>query len=73
MNEVISIRKHLLPSEEFADMVGVKRNTPATWRCKKFGPPHIKIGSRVFYDYDDVVAWLNTRRRKWTGETLPIN
>lgn len=39
--------------------------TLATWRCRGSGPPFVKIGGRVLYRLEDVVAWeaKNTRSK----------
>lgn len=32
------------------------------------GPPFIKIGRRVLYDWEDVRSWLNNRKRQSTSD-----
>ncbi len=36
-------------------------DTLRTWRDKKAGPLHVKIGRRILYRAEDVEAWLEER------------
>lgn len=40
--------------------------TLANWRSLAEGPAFVKVGARVFYRMDDVLAW-EARRRRSTG------
>ena len=38
------------------------------WRVMGYGPPFIKIGHRVRYVEGDLIAWLESQRRKSTSD-----
>lgn len=40
--------------------------TLANWRSLAEGPAFVKVGARVFYRMEDVLAW-EARRRRSTG------
>lgn len=40
---------------------GISRLTLADWRCKRVGPPFVKVGRLVRYRQEDLDAWLNSR------------
>jgi hypothetical protein len=52
----VGLGKSTLDRSRVTGLIG---NTPA--------PPHIKIGSRVLYDPDDLDAWLASNRRTSTS------
>lgn len=43
---------------EMAAMLQVSKQTLATWRTKKRGPPYVKIGKKVFYLLSDFSTWV---------------
>ena len=46
-----------------AQIIGVKVNTLASWRCtKKEIIPFYKIGSKVRYKISDLIAWKESKR-----------
>ena len=46
-----------------AQIIGVKINTLASWRCtKKETIPFYKIGSKVRYKISDLIAWKESKR-----------
>ena len=46
-----------------AQIIGVKINTLASWRCtKKEAIPFYKIGSKVRYKISDLIAWKESKR-----------
>ena len=46
-----------------AQIIGVKVNTLASWRCtKKETIPFYKIGSKVRYKISDLTAWKESKR-----------
>jgi hypothetical protein len=51
-----------------ADHIGWAPATLRTKRCRGGGPPYHKLGKSVFYDLDDVDAWLAEHRRTSTSE-----
>jgi hypothetical protein len=51
-----------LTSAEAAEILGVKPETLAVWRCTKRYPiKYIKIGSKVFYKSEDIKAFIESR------------
>ncbi|QBM75872.1 DNA-binding protein [Sphingomonas sp. AAP5] len=61
--------KPLLNTIEAAPYAGVEPHTLEKWRAHhNLGPKHLKIGSRVFYDPDDIAEWRDTCRIASTAE-----
>lgn len=52
----------LLTTDEAAEALGVSKITLAIWRREKRGPRYLKIGNRVYYDPQDLDAWLESRK-----------
>lgn len=42
--------------------------TLANWRSQSSGPKYVKIGGRIVYKIEDVVAWENSRTVSGTCE-----
>jgi Helix-turn-helix domain len=51
----------LLPDEEAARILKVKKQTPASWRNRGQGSAYVKVGRRVFYRPSDLREWLESR------------
>lgn len=51
----------LLTPEQVAELVGCKRNTLASWRCRQKDPPYINV-DRILYDQDDQFAWMDSHK-----------
>lgn len=58
----------LFTEKEVEELTGIPQTTLRTRRVRGGGPPFIKIGSRVYYSYDDIVAYINDRRRTSTAD-----
>lgn len=55
-------KKYLTP-QEAAELIGVRVQTLAVWRCRQKSPPYINVeGKRVIYDQDDLLAWIDSRK-----------
>jgi len=54
----------LMSSEEVSGVLQVSPQTLATWRCKRRGPPSIKLGKKVFYLITDFSAWMQNEAKK---------
>lgn len=52
----------LLTADEVAEILGVHKQTVSVWRKEKRGPRYLKIGNRVYYDPQDLDAWLESRK-----------
>ena len=49
----------LLTAEETAEILGVKPQTLAVWRCaKRYGLPYLKLGRSIRYRLDDVESFI---------------
>ncbi len=59
------IRK--LTAAEAAAHLRVSLQTLAKWRVSGDGPPYLKFGRRVLYDFNDLEAWAAGRRRRSTS------
>ena len=58
-----SLPKKLLNRREAAEMLGISSGTLAVWLCcKRYDLPYIKLGSRVMYDYDDILKFIEKSR-----------
>jgi predicted DNA-binding transcriptional regulator AlpA len=63
----------LLNIDDLARLTGMSRSGLAKWRASGSGPAFIKIGRAVRYCRSDVEAWLASRRRAATWETVAAN
>ncbi|BBX35747.1 hypothetical protein MMAG44476_11099 [Mycolicibacterium mageritense DSM 44476 = CIP 104973] len=52
----------LLTPKELADILGVSQETLAQNRYLGQGVPYIKVGKRVRYQLNDVIAYLEANR-----------
>jgi hypothetical protein len=57
----------LMTQEEMSSVLQVSPQTLATWRCKKRGPPSIKLGKKVFYLISDFNRWTQEQARAQQG------
>jgi predicted site-specific integrase-resolvase len=56
-------KPQLLNNDEAAEFLGISPGTLVVWRCEKRYPvPYLKVGRKVLYDVDDLVAWLQSRK-----------
>lgn len=66
--------KQYLDEEAAGKLCLSTKRTMQQWRWRKLGPPYIKLGSpingkgRILYDYDDLVAWLESHKVKTNPE-----
>ena len=56
-----------LNTKELADRWGLSETTLRTWRIRGFGPGYLKIGKKVLYRVDAVLAWENSQTRTSTA------
>ena len=50
----------LLSQEQVSALLQVRKETLREWRRLKQGPNFVRVGKRVFYRRDDVVAYINS-------------
>lgn len=53
---------------EMAQWLGKSEAWLERGRWDGSGPPYVKVGRSVRYRRADVLAWLDARKRTWTGE-----
>ena len=46
----------------------VSASTLNRWRCEGRGPVFVKLGGRVYYRPQDLLAWLDERSRQSTAQ-----
>lgn len=51
----------LLNTREAAYFLRLSHKTFEIWRCKRRGPRYKKIGSKVFYDENDLRAYIDAQ------------
>ena len=65
----------LIPAADMSGILKVSIQTLATWRCKKKGPPSVKLGKRVFYLLNEFTRWMqeeaSRQRASSNRTTLP--
>jgi predicted DNA-binding transcriptional regulator AlpA len=57
-----------LTVKEAAALLRVSEVTLGRWRIEGQGPQYCKLGRRVVYTCDDLIAWAETRKRFSTSE-----
>ena len=64
----------LLTQRQAAEYLCLSERTLERWRVTGVGPCYVKLGRRVLYRLEDLVAWIAARIRTSTsqrdGETL---
>ena len=60
--------KRLLDPREASNFLRVTKQTLARWRCYGLGPSFVRIGGRIFYDMDDLDAFIAARKFNSTSE-----
>lgn len=59
----ITTKPQLLNNNQAADFLGISPGTLVVWRCeKRYSVPYLKVGRKVLYDVDDLVAFLESRK-----------
>lgn len=54
--------ERIMPSEAFAQLLGIKPETEAQMRARRQSPPFFRAGSSTFYRFEDVADWLKRNR-----------
>ena len=65
----LPLRRQYLRPPAAADFLGIDATTLANWRGKGCGPKYRKIGERVVYDVNDLVAFVE--QAELLGSGLP--
>lgn len=53
----------LMTEKQFAALTGLSRNTLRAWRCRRVGPPALKLMGAIRYGAD-ALAWIEDGRRR---------
>jgi len=56
------LRRRYLTGPELADLLRISPRTVEAWRLRGQGPPFIRLGARVVYDFQEVEAFLDASR-----------
>lgn len=59
---------HHLTQKQLASRWGLSQRTLETWRWRGKGPPHLKIGGRCIYRWQDIKAFEVAHLRKCTSD-----
>lgn len=51
-----------LRTSEMVDKYGIAEGTLRWWRSTERGPRSFKLGRTVFYDEEDVAAWVDAQK-----------
>jgi hypothetical protein len=54
--------ERILPSDAFAQLLGIKPETEAQMRARRQSPPFFRVGASTFYRFEDVADWLMRNR-----------
>lgn len=58
-----TVARKLMNPKRTAAVLGITEVTLSVWRCtRRYDLPHIKVGSRVMYDPEDVLNFIARRR-----------
>jgi hypothetical protein len=62
--------KKLIDCKQVAAILGVAEQTLAVWRCQQRYPslPWVKVGSKVFYEEEQIVLFIQNRMRQSTHQ-----
>jgi hypothetical protein len=55
-------REKLIPSSEFARLIGISLATEQSMRSRGHTPPYFKRGREIFYAADEVAEWIRANR-----------
>ena len=54
--------RRIMTDIETAEMLGIRKQTLALWRCQGKGPAFVKVGRWARYFLSDVERWLDSQR-----------
>lgn len=57
-----------LRTADAAKLLSLSEGTLANWRVRGDGPPFVKLGARIAYSPEQVIAWAESRRCRSTSE-----
>lgn len=71
INKLLNQNSDRIDAKQAAELIGVSSATLATWRCtKKEQIPYYKIGNKVFYKTEHILAWIETKKVGYTDEVI---
>lgn len=63
LTAVAEVLPPMADAKTLEELIGISHATLATWRHFGTGPHYLKLGGRVLYPREDVLAWLAGQRR----------
>ena len=70
-NQICEYLQQRLTAADAAELIGVQTATLAKWRCEKTQViPYYRIGGRVYYRRDDVMAYIHSKLRDAEREVV---
>ena len=54
--------KEFIREKEVSGFSTIAVQTLRNWRHLRKGPPYLKVGKRIVYDKDDVIAYLESKK-----------
>ena len=67
-----STAQRYLDTRQAAAYLGLSPKTLIKMRITGDGPRYAKVGRRVIYDVADLDAWVEERKRRFTGESTDV-
>lgn len=58
----------LLTAQQLADELSISQRTLEAARARGTGPHYLKVGRLIRYRRADVIAWLESQRRRSTSD-----
>jgi len=62
------MRLEFIDTPRLAALTGIAASTWTKRRLTGDGPPHLKVGRRVLYRWQDVETWLAAKARQSTSD-----
>ena len=61
----------MVRTREASESSGIPVRSLEAWRLRGGGPPYYAVGRAVYYDVDELMAWMRSRRRMRTSDPGP--
>lgn len=59
------ISENFYTEVEAAELLGYKVSTLRNWSAMRKGPPRVRVGRRIFYRREALLAWLESHERSY--------
>jgi hypothetical protein len=57
------IEENFCTEAQVAGELGLKISTMRNWAAKRLGPPRIRVGRKIFYRREALVAWMQSQEK----------